>query len=103
MLQDFKVLRKAVIGENKLGEPVYEFKSVHEFKGYIDLIGGSDQQTMNSAIVADSTHLILTEDVSFIPALADRIEHNNLVYEVTYSDNPMQRNHHLEIYLRRVV
>lgn len=103
MLQSFEVLRKKQSGENKLGEPTYEFKPVHKFKGYIDLIGGSDQQTLNNAVVAESTHLIMTENVTFKPDIADRIKHEGTTYEVTYADNPMERGHHLEIYLRRVV
>lgn len=105
MLQSFDVLRNVVVGKNKLGEDIKELRSVHHFKGYIDLMGGSDQQSVQNANIADSTHLVFTRDVSFKPDITDFVRHNEAdeTYEVTFTDNPMQRNHHLEIFLRSVV
>lgn len=105
MKQKFEVLREKVVGTNKLGESITEQIVIHKFDGYIDLIGGTDQQTVQNANIADSTHLVFTGDTSFIPLISDHIRHvnQNQEYEVTYSDNPMYLNHHLEIYLRQVV
>lgn len=105
MLQSFDVLRNVVVGKNKLGEDIKELRSVHHFKGYIDLMGGSDQQTLNSADIAESSHLLLTKDTSIDASHKDKVRHmeTGQLYEITFVDNPMQRNHHLEIYLRQVV
>lgn len=72
----------------------------HNTSGVIDLLSGS---IANKAMkfVEESTHILLCS-VSDIQ-IGDWITENdntNRVYEVTYSDNPMNRNHHLEVELK---
>lgn len=105
MKQNFTLFRYVETGTNKLGEPKFELKPMYNFTGYIDLMGGSDQQTLNSANIPESSHLLFTKDTNIDATNKDKVKHieTDTLYEITFVDNPMQRSHHLEIFLRTVV
>lgn len=105
MLQTFELLKRIETGENSLGQATYEYQTYRTFKGYIDLMGGSDNQGIQDALIAETTHMIFTQDAYLEIQPDDHIRHveTNEEYEVNYSDNPMQRYHHLEIFVRQVV
>ncbi|WP_419958966.1 hypothetical protein [Psychrobacillus sp. BM2] len=68
--------------------------------GVIDLLSGSTKE-MSMKMVEESTHILICgiENIQ----IGDWITcngNNNRVYEVTYPDNPMGRNHHLEVELK---
>ena len=68
--------------------------------GYLDLITGSNQQHQaQNAIVEESTHVLITD---YRDDIHDRMRvvSAGRVYKITYVDDPVGVNHHLEIYLK---
>ena len=97
----FYLFKPAVAGENELGQEIFEHKRVAVFAGYMDMLDGSES-TDKLAYLADSTHIILTKDMTVNVEIEDKIEVNGKSYEVTYVDNPVNIGHHLEIYVKGV-
>ena len=73
------------------------FKTV---QGYLDLITGTDLNTLQNAFTEQSTHLLIipiyTEGITDDMRVVDN---DNRYYSITYSDNPVGLNHHNELYL----
>ena len=97
----FYLLKTIATGENELGQEIFEHKKVAEFIGYMDMLVGNES-TDKLAYLADSTHIILTKDMTVNIEIEDKIEASGKSYEVTYVDNPVNIGHHLEIYVKGV-
>lgn len=70
-------------------------------EGYIDMISGTDLNTIQNAITEQSTHILIIP--SYTEGITDDmrvIDKDNRFYTITYSDNPVGQNHHNEIYLK---
>jgi len=74
------------------------FKSVN---GYIDLITGTDLNTIQNAFIEQSTHILIiptfTKDITDDMRVVDS---NGRIYGITYSDDPVGVGHHNEIYCK---
>ena len=99
MMLTFYLFKPALAGENELGQEVFEHQRVAEFTGYMDMLDGSES-TEKLAYLADSTHVVLTKDMTVNVEIEDKIEVSGKSYEVTYVDNPVNIGHHLEIYVK---
>ena len=97
----FYLFKTIANGENELGQEIFEHKKVAEFIGYMDMLDGNES-TDKLAYLADSTHIILTKDMTANAEIEDKIEVSGKSYEVTYVDNPVNIGHHLEIYVKGV-
>ncbi|HEL2203025.1 TPA: phage head-tail adapter protein [Streptococcus suis] len=97
----FYLFKRNLVGENELGQELFEHKRVAVFAGYMDMLDGSES-TDKLAYLADSTHVILTKDTTVNAEIDDKIEVNGKTYEVTYVDDPVNIGHHLEIYVKGV-
>ena len=97
----FYLLKTIATGENELGQEIFEHKKVAEFIGYMDMLVGNES-TDKLAYLADSTHIILTKDMTVNIETEDKIEARGTSYEVTYVDNPVNIGQHLEIYVKGV-
>ena len=97
----FYLFKRNLVGENELGQELFEHKRVAVFAGYMDMLDGSES-TDKLAYLADSTHVILTKDTTVNAEIDDKIEINGKTYEVTYVDDPVNIGHHLEIYVKGV-
>ncbi|MFZ2952558.1 MAG: phage head-tail adapter protein [Streptococcus suis] len=97
----FYLFKPTVAGENELGQEIFEHKKVAEFTGYMDMLDGGES-TDKLAYLADSTHVILTKDMTVNAEIEDKIEVNGKTYEVTYVDDPVNIGHHLEIYIKGI-
>ena len=97
----FYLFKPTAVGENELGQELFEHKRVAVFTGYMDMLDGNES-TDKLAYLADSTHIILTKDMTVNAEIEDKIEVNGKSYEVTYVDNPVNIGHHLEIYVKGV-
>lgn len=87
--------------DNDIGgfdEGWFKFETV---QGYIDLITGTDLNTVQNAIFEQSTHIIIipeyTEGITNDMRVVDK---DKRYYSITYSDNPVGVNHHNELYLK---
>jgi len=70
-------------------------------EGYIDMISGTDLNTIQNAVTEQSTHILIIPNC--IDGITDKmrvIDKDNRYYTITYSDNPVGVNHHNEIYLK---
>ncbi|MGQ7452357.1 phage head-tail adapter protein [Streptococcus suis] len=97
----FYLFKRNSVGENELGQEIFDHKRVAVFVGYMDMLDGSES-TDKLAYLADSTHVILTKDTTVNAEIDDKIEVNGKTYEVTYVDDPVNIGHHLEIYVKGV-
>jgi len=75
-----------------------------EVDGYLDMMTGSDLPAgnKNSAFVEESTHVLIIPDIP-PEALDDTmlvVGSDGRTYDITYVDNPVGVDHHLEVYLR---
>lgn len=95
----FYLLKRAKIGENELGQETYSYKRTAVFAGYMDMLTG-DEALDKMAYVKDSTHVILTKDMTVRAEIDDKIEVNGQTYDLTYVDDPVNIGHHLEIYVK---
>ena len=88
--------------KNKYGEGVREWRTVDILKGFLDLSSGEAKYTYNAKL-AESTHIFLCDyKVLGVKEEGARMVVNGLIYDVTYIDNPMGLNEHLEIFLKYV-
>ncbi|HFI0700342.1 TPA: phage head-tail adapter protein [Streptococcus suis] len=101
MMLAFYLFKRNLVGENELGQEIFEHKRVAVFAGYMDMLDGGES-TDKLAYLADSTHVILTKDMTVNAEIDDKIEVNGKTYEVTYVDDPVNIGHHLEIYVKGV-
>lgn len=73
------------------------FKAIN---GYLDLLTGTDFNSVQNAITEQSTHVIVT--LEYYDGITDKmrvVDDAGRVYTITYSDNPVGINHHNEIML----
>lgn len=89
--------------KNEYGESVQTWVTVQSIdKGYLDMMGGSANYTYNSKII-ESTHVYICDYLDILVSAENgRLIINNGIYEITYIDNPMGLNYHLEIYLKYI-
>lgn len=70
-------------------------------QGYLDLVTGTDLNSVQNAIIEQSTHLLIIPE--FTVGITDKmrvVDENKRYYTITYSDDPMGVHHHNEIYCK---
>lgn len=68
--------------------------------GYLDLITGTDQNTLQNAFTEQSTHiLIIPEYTNEITDKMRIVDDRDRWYSVTYVDDPVGVHDHIEVYL----
>lgn len=97
------VLSYAETTTSAIGEDVTSWRELQTIRGFLDLANnGKDFATYNRAM-QDSTHIFICDYVSISRKATElKATINGEDYDVTYIDNPMNLNYHLEIYLKRV-
>lgn len=91
-------------GSQKVKTSIGDYKSVWSdlgvVSGYLDLITGTDVNTLQKAIIEQSTHVaVLTPFPTFKITDGMRFVHDNRYYTITYADDPVGQQHHMELYL----
>ncbi|MFB5068290.1 MAG: phage head-tail adapter protein [Aerococcus sanguinicola] len=102
----FEVLGQVEDEVNALGEPIYSYQAKGEILAWLDLLSGSDLQDLQKGLMVESTHILITDDMPTIAIEStDRIKDGRAgkLYEVTYVDNILELDDHLEIYCKDVV
>lgn len=88
--------------KNDIGEGVKTWTDVQALTGWLDLMSGDSRYTTYNAKIQESTHLFICDytplDAKISPENA-RMEVDGKTYDITYIDNPMGLNQHLEIFL----
>ena len=90
------VLRR-IEGVDSWGQPKVEFKFITITKGCLDNLSANAEYVQTKMNV-DSTHIYMCS--IFKVHNDDVLEIDGVKYEITYVDNPLNRNNHLEIELR---
>lgn len=99
--------------KNALGEGVKDWQDKFTLTGWLDQQSGDSRYTTHLAKLEESTHVFLCDYRSDVYALTIpdketktvpdcRMIVKGVVYDVTFIDNPMELNEHLEISLRKV-
>lgn len=97
------IIKEPVQVSDGMGGVTENLVAFTEARGYLDMLGGTDQKGMQNAIVEASTHVLIIPE--YTKGITDKmvvIDEDNRSYEITYSDNPVGQDHHNEIYLKYV-
>lgn len=96
-------INEAIKTTDGLGGSISVPKEICKVNGWIDLMSGTDDRRNQNAFTEDSTHVLITDGYSVgLSVITDKMVVSDTVktYQITYVDNPLGINHHLEIYLK---
>ena len=89
--------------KNEIGEVVNEWVEYKTIKGFLDFMSEATGRTNFNSKIVESSHVFVCDYVEIDKSIRDlRAFCNGKEYEVTYIDNPMNLNYHLEIFLNYV-
>lgn len=100
--QEFRVLSNEKVSDGLGGSATTEVE-VSTVNGWIDLMSGTDERRNQNAFTEDSTHVLITDGYTVdMSEITDKmvVSDTTKIYQITYVDNPLGINHHLEIYLK---
>lgn len=98
--QKLKAQHKAQVDDG-IGGFIESWSDYKSFDGYIDLLQGSDLNNAQNAFTEESTHvLIIPEYQTGITDKMRIMEESGRWYEITYIDDPVNVQHHNELYLK---
>lgn len=86
--------------DDGIGGVNQEWETFITVNGYIDMLSGTDLNNIQNSFMEQSTHVLIIP--SYTDGIKDTmrvIDKDNRKYTITYSDNPVNQNHHNEIYL----
>ena len=87
--------------DDNIGGFTEDWSDLKEVFGYIDLVTGTDLNSVQNAIIEQSTHvLILPEFISWVTADMRIVDSLKRYYTITYADDPMGVHHHNELYCK---
>lgn len=89
--------------ENAIGEAVTEWRTAKMLFGFLDYATGETKHTNFSVKLEETTHIFICDFEPLdddITAEKARMLINGLIYDVSFIDNPMGLNKHLEFYLK---
>ncbi|EPI05051.1 putative phage head-tail adaptor [Enterococcus faecalis 13-SD-W-01] len=99
--QDFQIQEIKEQRPDGIGGLIDDWVLFQRVSGYLDLLTGADNTNQQNAFTEDSTHILVT--TYFVGGITDQmrvIDSNNRIYAITYSDNPVNIQHHTELYLK---
>lgn len=89
--------------KNEIGESVESYEDYQTLKGFLDFMSGSADTVNYNAKLEETTHVFICD---YVPINLQESECRMMIkskpYEVTFIDNPMELNQHLEIFLKYV-
>lgn len=100
----FEILREVETDEvDELNQPIVSYQVAYTLNGWLDMLTGSDEQTYQNSLLATSSHVFITEDMSFAIETTDRLKdvRTGIEYEITYVDDVMGLFDHYEIFCKR--
>ena len=87
--------------DDGIGGFTEDWSDLKEVFGYLDLVTGTDLNSVQNAIIEQSTHvLILPEFISWVTAEMRIVDSLKRYYTITYADDPMGVHHHNELYCK---
>lgn len=95
-------IQKLFTSKNEYGEKEQSYVDFKKIKGFLDMQSGNAQYNYNAKIV-ESTHMFICEYQKIeVNEENARMVIDGKAYEITYIDNPMNLNYHLEFYLKYI-
>ena len=95
-------IQKLFTTKNEYGEKEQSYVDYIKVKGFLDLQSGNALYSYNAKIV-ESTHIFICDYQKIeITEENSRMVIDGKAYEITYIDNPMNLNYHLECYLKYI-
>ncbi len=88
--------------KNDIGESIKTWNDTQTITGWLDFMSGDARYNTYNAKIQESTHLFICDYLDLdarIKSENSRMIVNGSVYDITYIDNPMGLNQHLEIFL----
>ena len=89
--------------KNEIGEEEttwVDYKTIH---GFLDFMSESTGRANFNSKIVESTHVFVCDYIKIDKSVTELMAyHNNKQYEITYIDNPMELNYHLEIFLNYI-
>lgn len=96
----FKI-QKAKHVDDGIGGLIEDWQPFKTVEGYLDLITGTDLNTVQNSFTEQSTHMLIipiyTEGITDDMRVVGK---DNRYYTITYSDNPVGADHHNEVYCK---
>lgn len=87
--------------DDGIGGFTEDWSDLKEVFGYLDLVTGTDLNSVQNAIIEQSTHvLILPEFISWVTADMRIVDSLKRYYTITYADDPIGIHHHNELYCK---
>lgn len=87
--------------DDGIGGFTEDWSDLKEVFGYLDLVTGTDLNSVQNAIIEQSTHvLILPEFISWVTADMRIVDDQKRFYLITYADDPMGVHHHNDLYCK---
>ena len=87
--------------DDGIGGFTEDWSDLKEVFGYLDLVTGTDLNSVQNAIIEQSTHvLILPEFIAWVTADMRIVDDQKRFYLITYADDPMGVHHHNELYCK---
>lgn len=99
-MQTFKIEVMAQV-DNDIGGFTEDWAPFKTVQGYIDLITGTDLNTLQNAFTEQSTHVLIIP--KFTNGITDKmrvVDSKNRCYSITYADDPVGAGHHNELYIK---
>lgn len=87
--------------DDGIGGYIEDWTLFKEVQGYLDLVTGTDLNSVQNAIIEQSTHLLIIPE--YTEGVTDKmrvVDKNKRYYTITYADDPMGMHHHNEIYCK---
>ena len=95
------ILQAKTQADDNIGGFTEDWSDLEEVFGYLDLVTGTDLNSVQNAIIEQSTHvLILPEFISWVTADMRIVDDQKRFYLITYADDPMGVHHHNELYCK---
>lgn len=98
--QAYTLLARTGTADDGIGGKTATWAPYGTIDGYLDLLSGSDQNTILNAAVEQSTHILVAPNYQEGVTAAMRVQDGSRWYEITHVDDPMGQHHHLELYLK---
>lgn len=95
---------KTASNKNEYGESVAVWENVKTLNGFLDLMSGNANYTSYNTKIAESTNIFMCDycDLSTVNVEKARMVIKDKMYDITWIDDPMGLNRHLEIFLKYV-
>ena len=99
-MQTFEIEVMAQVDDG-IGGFIEDWAPFKTVQGYLDLITGTDLNTLQNAFTEQSTHVLIIPQ--FTTDITDKmrvVDSQNRYYTITYADDPIGQHHHNELYVK---